>query len=81
MEILRTDGQGATYNNQRLEIVKNIVEYFSYDHIELLHDHKGTLIVCWSKEPTKNEKEHLLRIWEVMAESEIEHKLITYIDL
>jgi hypothetical protein len=82
MKILRTDGGGGSHDNERLKIVRTILEYFGwYEHIDLLHDHKGTLTVVWTKEPTDNEKDHLLKIWDVMAEDQIEHKLLTYIDL
>jgi hypothetical protein len=81
MKILRTDSGGGSYADERLKIIKSICEYFKYNNIDLLHDHKGCLTVIWKTEPTENDKDHLLRIWEVMAESQIEHKLITYIDL
>ena len=82
MKILRTDGGGGSHDDERLKIVRSILNYFGwYEHIDLLHDHKGTLTVVWINEPTENEKKHLSDIWEVMSENLIEHKLITYIDL
>jgi hypothetical protein len=81
MKILRTDSQGGSYDNERLKIVRSILQYYKYENIDLIHDHKGTLTVIWKKDPTDNDKEHLLRIWEAMGESCIEHKLLTYIDL
>ena len=81
MNILRTDGGGATYENKRLEIIRDILIYHEIFHINLLHDHKGILIVVWEKEPSNVDKIIVSNIWKIFNELEIEHKLVTYIDL
>lgn len=83
MKILRTcgGGDGGDHSNERLKIVRNILNHFSINHIDLLHDHKGTLTVFWQREPSGHDKSKVTEIWAVFAEYEIEHKLITYIDL
>jgi len=81
MKILRTDGGGEDYANERLKIVRSTLNYFSINHIHLLHDHKGTLTVVWEKHPSDEDKKKIVEIWETMCEYDIEHKLITYINL
>jgi hypothetical protein len=81
MKILRTDGGGEFFADERLKIVRSTLIYWGINKIYLLHDHKGLLTVIWEETPTIFEKQKALEIWESLAENEIEHKLITYIDL
>jgi hypothetical protein len=81
MKILRTDGAGEDYANERLKIVRSTLNYFSINHIHLLHDHKGTLTVVWEKLPSVDDKKKIVEIWETMCEYEINHKLLTLSDL
>jgi len=81
MKILRTDGGGESHSDERLKMVRNILIYFDITNIDLLHDHKGDLTVFWKTEPTKNQKEKAIEIWETFNEFNVEHKLVTYIDL
>lgn len=81
MNILRTDGGGATTENKRLEILRDFLIYHEIFHVNLLHDHKGLLVVVWEKKPSDNDKELISNVWQMFSEFEIEHKLITYINL
>jgi hypothetical protein len=81
MKILRTDGGGEDLSNERLRMVRNILIYFDIKNIDLLHDHKGILTVFWKLVPNDFEKNKVTEIWVTFNEYEIEHKLVTYIDL
>jgi hypothetical protein len=81
MNILRTDGGGASTKNKRLKIIREILKYHEINHINLLHDHKGILIVVWEKEPSNIDKITLTNTWKLFNEIEIEHKLVKYIDI
>ena len=81
MKTLRTDGGGENFADERLKIVRSTLIYLGINKIYLLHDHKGLLTVVWEEFPTIFEKQKVLEIWETLAEYEIEHKLITYINL
>lgn len=81
MNILRTDGGGASSKDKRLKIVRNILLFHDVFNINLLHDHKGLLVVVWEKHPSDFEKKLVSNIWEIFNEYEIEHKIVTYLDL
>jgi hypothetical protein len=78
MRILRTDGAGENYADERLRTLRKMLTYHELKHIYMLHDHKGTLTVVWEKEPTKEEKETVSDGWSFFCEYEVEHKLITF---
>lgn len=81
MKILRTDGGGESLSNERLKMVKRILIYFEITNIDLLHDHKGLLTIVWKSEPNIFQKEKVISIWELFHEYEIEHKILTSVDL
>ena len=82
MKTLRTDGGGENFSDERLSILRKMLIYFNIKKIYLLHDHKGLLTVVWSDTPTDLEKSKVKNIWEdSFYEYEINHKLLTYIDL
>lgn len=81
MITVRTCGSGADHNDERLQLLKKMIEYYSYyefhKKIFKLHDHKGDLSVYWYETPTENEKDLLKRSWEYLNECNIEHFVIT----
>lgn len=81
MKLLRTDSGGENFTDERLAILKKMLLYYQITKIFKLHDHKGLLTVTWIDMPTKNEIEKVNEAWEFFNESEIEHKLLTVIDL
>lgn len=81
MILVRTDGGGTFHSDERLELLKKMIEYHShYDlskKIFKLHDHKGMLTVYWYQAPTDGEKEVIFNAWEFLCECHVEHYLIT----
>jgi hypothetical protein len=81
MIIVRTCGSGTDYNDDRLQLLKKMLEFPKYEEyykkIFKLHDHKGTLSVYWYETPTEQEKSHLTNAWEYLREYNIEHFVIT----
>ena len=58
--------------------IYNLSEYFGgNDDIVALHDHKGTLTVTWSRNPSETDKQMAENIWELMNElgSNVEHQM------
>jgi hypothetical protein len=81
MKILRTDGGGESHTDERLRTLRKMLLNFEIDNIYLLHDHKGLLTVVWENVPNNKSKHKVEQAWEYFHEYEIEHKLITYINL
>ncbi len=81
MKILRTDGGGENYANERLRTLRKMLLHFEIKNIYLLHDHKGMLTVIWDSEPTLQEKEKVSDAWEFFHEYEIEHKIVIFKNL
>ena len=78
MRILRTDGGGESYADERLRTLRKMLIYHELKHIYMLHDHKGILTVIWEKEPKEEEKQIIMAGWKFFCEYEIEHKLISF---
>jgi hypothetical protein len=80
MIIVRTCGSGTDYNDDRLKLLKQMIEYHShYDlskKIFKLHDHKGDLSVYWFEMPTDGEKKVVIDAWEFLCECNIQHFLM-----
>jgi hypothetical protein len=81
MKILRTDGGGESHTNERLRTLRKMLLNFEIKNIYLLHDHKGLLTVIWENKPDEKTKQKVADAWEYFHEYEIEHKLLTFIDL
>lgn len=81
MRILRTDGGGESFADDRLRTLRKMLSYHELKHIYMLHDHKGNLCVIWEKQPTLEEKYIISNAWEFFNEYNIEHKLITFKEL
>lgn len=78
MRILRTDGGGENFADERLKALRIMLSYHDLKHIYMLHDHKGCLCVIWEKNPTLEEKNIISDAWEFFNEYIVEHKLITF---
>ena len=80
MLIVRTCGSGTFHNDERLQLLKQMIEYYTqYEFskkIFKLHDHKGMLTVYWYLTPLDEEKELVKSAWEFLNEHHIEHCLI-----
>ena len=81
MKILRTDGGGESFTNERLRTLRKMLIQFEIKNIYMLHDHKGVLTVIWNSKPSDLELKKVKVAWEFFHEYEIEHKLVTFIDL
>ena len=81
MKILRTDGGGESFTNERLRTLRKMLIQFEIKNIYMLHDHKGMLTVIWDSKPSDLELKKVKEAWEFFHEYEIEHKLVTFIDL
>lgn len=64
MRILRTDGGGESYADERLRTLRKMLTYHELKHIYMLHDHKGILTVIWEKEPKEEEKQIIRDGWK-----------------
>lgn len=84
MIIVRTDGSGTFHSDDRLKLLKQMIEYHDIyklsKKIFKLHDHKGNLSVYWFEFPTDSEKKIVLDAWEFLCEYNIEHFLIKIIE-
>lgn len=76
MEILRTDGGGRQYQNERLERVRETLSHCPIESIGLIHDHKGDLNVYWLEEPTELSIKIVDLVWEREFECNSEHYLL-----
>ena len=82
MKILRTDGGGESFSDERLMILRKTLIYLGIKQIYKLHDYKGMLTVYWLEIPSQQDKTALTKIWgDTFYEYDIEHKLVTFIDL
>lgn len=81
MITVRTCGSGTDYNDERLQLLKKMIEYYSNYQLDKkifkLHDHKGCLSVYWYEIPPKNEQSLLESAWNFLNEYQIEHFVIT----
>jgi hypothetical protein len=78
MILVRTCGGGTSHNDERLKLLKQMVEYYDSvsNNIFKLHDHKGILTVYWFKNPSENEVEILNEAWSYLGEPDINHKVV-----
>lgn len=77
MIIVRTCGSGTNHNDERLKLLKQMVNYFGIsEKIFKIHDHKGILTVYWFEYPTLHEKDVLKDAWEYLREYEINHIVV-----
>jgi hypothetical protein len=83
MITVRTCGSGISHKDERLQLLKKMVEYWSLENeIFKLHDHKGTLTVYWFIIPDQNKKDILKTAWVFLGEPEeyVEHIVVTIND-
>lgn len=74
MKIVRTDGGGELFTDERLKIVRSMIFYYGLQRkIIKLNDHKGILNVFWEEIPTDGEMETVNEIWEAFNENLINH--------
>ena len=61
MLIVRTCGSGTFHNDDRLQLLKQMIEYHTQYELSKkifkLHDHKGMLTVYWYQTPIDDEKD------------------------
>lgn len=81
MRILRTDGGGESFTDERLRTLRKMLLYYEMKNIYMLHDHKGSLTVIWESTPSPNDLQKTKEAWEYFNEFLIEHKLVTFIKL
>jgi hypothetical protein len=81
MKILRTDGGGESFTDERLRTLRKMLIQVDINNIYLLHDHKGILTVIWDSIPNDYDKTKVTDAWEFLNEYEIEHKIVTFKDL
>ncbi|CAB5217770.1 hypothetical protein UFOVP207_26 [uncultured Caudovirales phage] len=77
MILLRTDGGGSSFNDERLIVVKNHLKFHYRDclnsKIFKLHDHKGCLNVFWIGLPFQEDIDYIKGVWESFCEHELTH--------
>ena len=81
MIVYRTSGNDKIYNDDRINLIHQIIKDYNvylYDKINILQDHKGLLSVYWNVQPSEDEKDFILKIWNVFHEDYIEHFVISY---
>jgi hypothetical protein len=81
MKILRTDGGGENFTNERLRTLRKMLIQVDINNIYLLHDHKGILTVVWHSLPNAYDKQKVEIAWAFLNEYEIEHKIVTFENL
>ena len=85
MLIVRTCGSGTFHNDDRLQLLKQMIEYHTQYELSKkifkLHDHKGCLNVYWLINPSKQDKMYLESIWEACCECELTHYVSTFNEL
>lgn len=78
MRILRTDGGGENFADERLRTIRKMLMYYEIKNIYLLHDHKGLLTVVWESKPSDDQLEITKTAWLFFDEDQIEHKLVEF---
>jgi len=81
MIIYRTSGNDCIYEDKRCNLIHQIIKehyVFLYGKINKITDHKGLLSVYWNEIPNEDEKDFILKIWNVFHEDYIEHFVISY---
>ena len=78
MRLLRTDGGGESFTNERLRTIRKMLEYYEIKNIYLLHDHKGLLTVVWESNPTKEQIKIVKDAWLFFGEDFIEFKIVNF---
>jgi hypothetical protein len=78
MRLLRTDGGGESFTNERLRTIRKMLEYYEIKNIYLLHDHKGLLTVVWESNPTKEQIKIVKDAWSFFGEDFIEFKIVNF---
>jgi len=77
MILLRTDGGGSYYNDERLKIVEKHLKFNFREELQekifKLHDHKGCLNVYWISNPNFEDIEYINKVWECFFEYETTH--------
>lgn len=74
MIIVRTGGLGINHKDERLELLKKMVEFYELDKIIFkLHDHKGDLSVYWFNNPSDENKNTLYSAWVFLKECNVYH--------
>ena len=77
MILLRTDGGGASYNDERLRVVEKHLKFNFREELQekifKLHDHKGCLNVYWISNPNFEDIEYVNKVWESLCEYETKH--------
>jgi hypothetical protein len=81
MKILRTDGGGESFTNERLRTLRKMLIQVDINNIYLLHDHKGILTVVWDSIPDDYDKAKVEDAWSFLNEYEIEHQIVTFENL
>jgi len=77
MIILRTDGGGVNFADERLKLLREMVNFHKFKVFKL-HDHKGLLTVTWEEEPEDYEKKMIEHAWEFLSEEHVSHEVIYY---
>ena len=79
MKIVRTDGGGEFFTDERLKIVRSTIFYYGLESkILKLNDHKGILNVFWEEIPTEYDMSTIENIWESFNENLINHFFVNY---
>jgi hypothetical protein len=77
MILLRTDGGGASFNDERLRLVEKMLRFRYRDELQekilKIHDHKGDLRVYWFNWPLQEDFDFVKSVWESFGEPEIVH--------
>lgn len=81
MILLRTDGGGASHNDERLKVVEKYLKYIYKDKLQdtifKIQDHKGTLNVHWLITPCEDDIFYLESIWGACCETELTHYVLS----
>lgn len=77
MILLRTDGGGSSFNDERLRLVEKNLKFRYGDELQnkifKIHDHKGDLKVYWFNLPLQQDLDFVKGVWESFGEPEINH--------
>ncbi len=80
MITVRTCGSGTSYTDERLQLLRRMVEYTINEasaKIFKLHDHKGHLNVYWFSMPSEWDVEQMDKLWDVLDPDGVSHRVIT----